>query len=399
MSEQQQEETDIYETNKNNNKNNNINNNNNNNNNNTSFESLNVISRRQHVLQTGPLRSPLQSSSSTTTTSLIDVIVCHGGLFLVWRPDDVFRLRSHFRIVGSLVGSLPFAAQQNDTASLPLALAYEEVALLHRLAVVRLTPLLALPAPRSAAARAERLAHAVTLDRIRCSVGVLHRRVLELKHRAAAAKKKRKDVADDAAADADVDVFTASLADVDDLDAKLAASAAAVEQLFAAYSAAVPINGTTDGASDDADANDANDSCGTLPPMPVSSSAAHCAVFADLWQRGFFLTSASKFGGDFLAYMGDPLKFHAAYVVVVARSAEPLLLCEIAALGRLANAVKKTGVVASFDVRCLCGADVVCRHDIVNDEHAALTADEFAALHHGVSEVRYLTIDWRSMTK
>lgn len=323
----------------------------------------------------------------------------------MWRPDDVFRLRSHFRIVGSLVGALPFAAQQNDTASLPLVLAYEELALLHRLAAVRLTPLLALPAARSAAARAERLAHAVTLDRLRCSVGVLHRRVLELKHRAAAAnKKKRKDeevlveVADAA------DVFSASLADVDDLDAKLAASAAAVEQLFAAYSAAVPINGTETDDNDDNDdtandASDANDSCGALPPMPVSSSAAHCAVFADLWQRGFFLTSASKFGGDFLAYMGDPLKFHAAYVVVVARSAEPLLLCEIAALGRLANAVKKTGVVASLDVRCLCGADSVCRHDIADDEHAALTADEFAALHHSVSEVRYLTIDWRSMTK
>ncbi len=79
------------------------------------------------------------------------------------------------------------------------------------------------------------------------------------------------------------------------------------------------------------------------------SNAAKCAVFADLWRRGIWLTSASKFGGEFLAYMGDPVSYHAAYVVLVVPSAAPLLLCELAALGRLSNAVKKAGVVASVE--------------------------------------------------
>jgi tRNA-splicing endonuclease subunit Sen34 len=72
-------------------------------------------------------------------------------------------------------------------------------------------------------------------------------------------------------------------------------------------------------------------------------------VFADLWRRGYWQTSASKFGGEFLVYLGDPLAYHADFVVVVVPGDAPLLLCELAALGRLSNAVKKAGVVASLD--------------------------------------------------
>jgi hypothetical protein len=35
-----------------------------------------------------------------------------------------------------------------------------------------------------------------------------------------------------------------------------------------------------------------------------SSTRAHCATFIDLWRQGYWLTSASKFGGHFLAYSG-----------------------------------------------------------------------------------------------
>ena len=40
-------------------------------------------------------------------------------------------------------------------------------------------------------------------------------------------------------------------------------------------------------------------------------------VFADLWQRGFRVTSAFKFGGDFLAYAKDPMFCHAQLLVTV----------------------------------------------------------------------------------
>jgi len=31
-------------------------------------------------------------------------------------------------------------------------------------------------------------------------------------------------------------------------------------------------------------------------------------IFKDLWERGFYLTDGTKFGADFLAYPGDPIK-------------------------------------------------------------------------------------------
>lgn len=326
-----------------------------------------VVRRRQALLLTGPLRGVPASDGVAS----INVSICN-GVYLVWSPDEAFALRARFRIVGALIGALPFAAQQNDTASLPLALSYEELALLHRLGCVRLHAVPRSPARFDAAARAAYYERRKAIEQLRFSLALLTRRVLELKHRAAAgaASKKRKQPTPAAAAaessepQAATGVFTASLADVEDADGKLAANAVVLDQLHADYAAYAPLDGDdSDGASAAATADGVPTD--ELPPIPDSTTAAHCAVFADLWQRGFFLTSASKFGGDFLAYHGDPLKYHASFVVVVSRSDEPLLLCEIAALGRLANAVKKTGLVASLDA----------------------------------DQVSYLTIDWRSMTK
>ena len=52
-------------------------------------------------------------------------------VFCVWSAADVYRLRVEQRVVGSLIGALPFAAQQNSLPSLPLLLSYEELALLY----------------------------------------------------------------------------------------------------------------------------------------------------------------------------------------------------------------------------------------------------------------------------
>jgi tRNA splicing endonuclease len=45
--------------------------------------------------------------------------------------------------------------------------------------------------------------------------------------------------------------------------------------------------------------------------LPLHSTGLKCLrrdVFADLWERGFYLTDGFKFGADFLAYPGDPNK-------------------------------------------------------------------------------------------
>ncbi|KAG9409631.1 tRNA-splicing endonuclease subunit Sen34 [Aphanomyces cochlioides] len=68
-------------------------------------------------------------------------------------------------------------------------------------------------------------------------------------------------------------------------------------------------------------------------------------IFLDLWEKGFYITSGSKFGGDYLLYDVDPLTSHAKAIVVVSEC--PVLSAsELAGFSRLARAVKKTFVMA-----------------------------------------------------
>jgi len=71
-------------------------------------------------------------------------------------------------------------------------------------------------------------------------------------------------------------------------------------------------------------------------------------VFEDLWNKGLYLTKGSKFGGDFLAYLGDPLQFHAHYVIIVKFPHEEITPLDLISYGRLGVTVKKTPVLASI---------------------------------------------------
>ncbi|XP_071389023.1 tRNA-splicing endonuclease subunit Sen34 isoform X2 [Centroberyx affinis] len=81
------------------------------------------------------------------------------------------------------------------------------------------------------------------------------------------------------------------------------------------------------------------------PPDPRSDTRYR--VFRDLRGRGFYLTSAGKFGGDFLVYPGDPLRFHAHFIAVCLSRDEPLPLLDVLAVARLGSNVKKTVLLCS----------------------------------------------------
>ncbi|XP_029372649.1 tRNA-splicing endonuclease subunit Sen34 [Echeneis naucrates] len=70
-------------------------------------------------------------------------------------------------------------------------------------------------------------------------------------------------------------------------------------------------------------------------------------VFTDLRSRGFYLTSGGKFGGDFLVYPGDPLRFHAHFIAVCLPLEESVYLLEVLAVARLGSNVKKTVLLCS----------------------------------------------------
>ncbi|XP_060223170.1 tRNA-splicing endonuclease subunit Sen34 isoform X5 [Meriones unguiculatus] len=71
------------------------------------------------------------------------------------------------------------------------------------------------------------------------------------------------------------------------------------------------------------------------------------SIYRDLWERGFFLSAAGKFGGDFLVYPGDPLRFHAHYIAQCWSAEDPIPLQDLVSAGRLGTSVRKTLLLCS----------------------------------------------------
>ncbi|PWY84851.1 tRNA-splicing endonuclease subunit sen34 [Aspergillus heteromorphus CBS 117.55] len=87
------------------------------------------------------------------------------------------------------------------------------------------------------------------------------------------------------------------------------------------------------------------------PPLPYTPSASEhlprpavpssYPLFAHLHADGYYLSPGLRFGCQYLAYPGDPLRFHSHFLGVSAEWDEELDLMDIIAGGRLGTGVKK----------------------------------------------------------
>ena len=77
----------------------------------------------------------------------------------------------------------------------------------------------------------------------------------------------------------------------------------------------------------------------SAPPPNVKS--ASYSVFRLLHQEGYFLSPGLRFGCQYMAYPGDPLRFHSHFLAVGADWDEELDLLDIVGGGRLGTGVKK----------------------------------------------------------
>lgn len=77
-------------------------------------------------------------------------------------------------------------------------------------------------------------------------------------------------------------------------------------------------------------------------------------TFQDLHSKGYYLTDGAKFSGDFLVYFGDPICYHAIFIVKCVKHDQKISTMEIVTFGRLGTSVKKRAVLASLvdDVIC-----------------------------------------------
>lgn len=123
------------------------------------------------------------------------------------------------------------------------------------------------------------------------------------------------------------------------------------------------------------------------PMQQDQRSQTRFLVYRDLRRRGFYLTSAGKFGGDYLVYPGDPLRFHAHFIALCVAMDTATPLSDILAMARLGSNVKKTVVLCSP-----CGAQEQRSLDEgrgdKNDGAAACVEEE---------DVVYTSLQWSGM--
>lgn len=63
----------------------------------------------------------------------------------------------------------------------------------------------------------------------------------------------------------------------------------------------------------------------------------------------YWITSAVKFGGDFLVYPGDPHRFHSHFVAIIVPFEQLLSPLDIVSFGRLGTVVKKAPLLCSVN--------------------------------------------------
>ncbi len=240
------------------------------------------------------------------------------GRALVYDADDAVTLRVERRVVGAMVGALPGYRSQDAAKGLPLELCAEEAALCAERGWARLT------GERDGSMEAF-VAHRTSVDGDVRVVSTSNAVREEAKARAKAKRQSRG--------------WGGGGGGHKKAKAKPgAANVVGWQKTMSGTSyVSLPLQNRSDG--------DAARAGWTFPSTRAEKE--RYAVFKDLHDKAFYLTSGTKFGSDFLAYPGDPILFHAHYTVRIVswdRVMHPLM---ISASTRMSHAARKNFVVAA----------------------------------------------------
>lgn len=261
------------------------------------------------------------------------------GSYFLFSIDAVTYLRREHHICGVLVGTLPQIPQQNVFLALPLQLMPEEARLLVEKGVACIVD--------ERKAHKDGISSLMEEDRKRYlqdleSEGLQAMRLqmrrkeqqreealkkIDEKEAAKAAKKAslRQPAADDGE-DSALDLFAGGPQPQD----------ADQQRSFTTAPSETAMGITPSMSYPPLPAKPSSDQLLPLPEVPSSYS-----LFAHLHEEGYFLSPGLRFGCQYLAYPGDPLRFHSHFLVVSAEWDEEVDLMDIIVGGRLGTGVKK----------------------------------------------------------
>ncbi|CAG8556065.1 1423_t:CDS:2 [Ambispora leptoticha] len=249
----------------------------------------------------------------------------------VWDPDVVHKLRVAYRVVGSLIGTLPRLPMQNLYFGLPLTLIPEEVTLL--------------------LSRDARKTHTMPtkgqLDQfnrlriedeqrqeneylqIRNEKSAMYRKEIGIKieSHATSSSTDNPDITD---TDINQKFLTTKFSPIVHLPT--------TSNSFAWYNEDYSFTTIKQAAA------------AKIWCWPSTKKDHHrFKVFSDLWKRGYFITNGIKFGGDFLLYSGDPLRYHSQIIATIVDINRPVSALDIITFGRIGTITKKSQLLCSWD--------------------------------------------------
>ncbi|BGP13870.1 hypothetical protein JCM10213_002508 [Rhodosporidiobolus nylandii] len=311
----------------------------------------------------------------------VKLLVANQKAYL-WDLSDIQKLRVEHHICGVLSGTLPQVTQQNVFLGLPLVLLPEEVVLLvrNKLAVLVDDPAAHLPPSlaQSAQYASSRTSAISAQQEAQRQNDAERKREFEAKNREKIEKKraekerKRLEREEQLRKDG-IEVFVPDVPEGKDTTGAPAAAAAS-------SSSPLPVAGPSPSTGHPAPDThytilieptsasfawyDPSSSAVTYPTLEEAKAAgvwnypaspvqeARCMVFEDLWRRGFYMGGGLRFGGDFLVYPGDPLRYHSHFTLTVLSTPQTTIMpLDLVAYGRLATAVKKAHLLASWNAQ------------------------------------------------
>ncbi|XP_030263162.1 tRNA-splicing endonuclease subunit Sen34 isoform X2 [Sparus aurata] len=250
---------------------------------------------------------------------------------LLWRVEDLRSVRAQ-GLVGALLGSLPRTPRQNGRLGRPLLLLPEEERLLRERQTAA-----ALPARRQDGGGAELVVQVEQQQEEEQQRSYEEQSILALEDRKSALLRAM--TSSHSGSGTGTEASDEALRGrLEDLDRSFT---------FPQSALAVQLSTARAGLSYCPEARAFLQADWPIREQHDRSWDARYQVFRDLRGRGFYLTSAGKFGGDFLVYPGDPLRFHAHFIAICSSLDESVCVLDVLSAARLGSNVKKTVLLCS----------------------------------------------------
>lgn len=293
------------------------------------------------------------------------IITCTLGKYFLWSEKDALFLRTKHRICGAAIGSLPRKPWQNNAFSLPVILMSEEVCLCVLKGIARVfepkESYFSLKGDLQNIEETEKQRTKTEEEQIkifkrdRMQKSKLYYGKMKSKKEYKSLKSckepqvdnvEQEKLEDDASILGNVDrksdeVYLSNPECSTDKNLDTIISVTEEDRKYYDHSLRVHLPTSTEILKNILDPLDTNF-------LSTQKDKVRFAVYKNLWDKGYYITSAEKFGGDFLVYTSDPLRYHSNFIVVILEKNESLTSKQMVYYGRLGSSVKKTVSLASF---------------------------------------------------